>query len=114
MKKALNDRVLRSLKPAEAGQRYDVWDTVTPGLTVRVNDKGTKTFTLTPRLPGSANPTRRSIGAVGAIGLVEARKAAREWIELVKRGVVPAEQAERERRAEERKRADTFASVCED
>src|SRR5262249_20101219 len=101
-KKALNDRVLRSLKPAEKGTRYDIWDTVTPELAVRVTDKGAKTFTLTQRFPRSApNPTRRSIGVVGAIDLVEARKTAREWIELVKQGVDPAEQAESARRAKD-------------
>ena len=37
MKRALNDRLLKSLKPAPAGKTYDVMDTIVPGFGVRVS-----------------------------------------------------------------------------
>ncbi len=50
----LTDRKLQSLKPAAAGKHYDVWDR--DGFGVRISDKGTKSFVLMVRYPGSANP----------------------------------------------------------
>jgi hypothetical protein len=58
----LTDRFLQSLKPAKPGDRDDYPDTVLPGLVARVTDKGTKTFNLIARYPGSPNPTRRKVG----------------------------------------------------
>jgi hypothetical protein len=56
MKRTLNDRIVRSLKAAPAGKRYEVMDTVVPGLGVRLTDKGAKTFILIARYPGSEEP----------------------------------------------------------
>jgi integrase len=113
-KRTLNDRMLRALKPAKAGKRYDLMDVQLPGFGVRVTDKGTKTFTLTKRFPGSANPTRRALGEYPAIGLAEARERARKWIDLLDRDIDPQVEVERERLAEQRKRANSFAAVAED
>ena len=113
-KRTLNDRVLRALKPAKAGKRYDVIDAQLPGFGVRVTDKGTKTFTLTKRFPGSANPTRRALGEYPAIGLAEAREKARKWIDLIGRKIDPQVEVEHQRLAEQRKRANSFAAVAED
>jgi len=77
-RKTLIDRFLKSLKPnaklADQLGHYDIWDTIVPGLGVRVSAAGCKTFTLTTRYPGSSNPTRRSLGAYGALTLEQARK----------------------------------------
>src|SRR5262245_38744349 len=113
LKRTLNDRLIKALKPAKPGQRYDVSDALVPGLGVRVTDKGTKTFTLTRRFPGRTNPTRRALGEYGAITLEQAREEARKWISLVGRGIDPQVEAERRHLAEQRKRAGTFASVAE-
>ena len=67
-KRTLNDRTIKALKPAPAGQRRDLWDTVVPGLGIRSTDKGNHTYVLLTRFPGSKNPTRRTIGDVGALG----------------------------------------------
>jgi hypothetical protein len=56
----ITDRTLQALKPAPAGKHRDIWDR--DGFGVRVSDKGTKTFVLMARYPGSSNPTRRAIG----------------------------------------------------
>src|SRR5262245_17338938 len=114
VKRRLTDRGLRALKPAKAGSHYDVWDTIVPGLGVRVSETGRTTFVLATRFPGSRNPTRRAIGQYGALTLEEARVKARQWAELVRRGVDPADEEERARFAEQRKRASSFAAVAED
>jgi integrase len=72
----LTDRFLKALKAAPAGQRYDVLDTVVPGLIVRVTDTGTRTFALLARFNGSKNPTRRALGTY-ATALNEERERRR-------------------------------------
>lgn len=90
----LTDRLLASLrkKPAEPGKRYEVMDTTVPGMGVRVTDKGKVTFIYVARYPGSPNPTRRALGEYGAITLEQAREKARDWRELIDRGIDPAKQ----------------------
>jgi hypothetical protein len=112
-KRALNDRTIKALKPARPGQRRDLWDTVVPGLGIRSTDKGNHTYVLLSRFPGSRNPTRRAIAEVGALGLAEARTKARHWLALIAKGIDPHIEVERERLAEQRKQADTFAAVAE-
>jgi hypothetical protein len=52
-KRTLNERIVRSLKAAPRGKRYEVMDSVVPGLGIRLTDKGAKTFVLIARYPGS-------------------------------------------------------------
>src|SRR5262249_35123377 len=85
-----------------------------PGFGVRVSDTGRRTFILVTRFPGSSNPTRRALGEYGALTLEKARGKARDWIELIRAGTDPREQEERQRRAEQQKRANSFAAVAED
>jgi len=113
-RKALSDRTLKSLKAAAENKHYDRWDSIVPSLGVRVSDTGRKTFVLVARYPGSKNPTRRALGVYGAITLEGARKKARDWLELIRRGVDPAIEQERQRAAELRKQENTFAAVAED
>jgi integrase len=110
----LSDRTLKALKPAPAGKRYERRDSIVPGLLVRVTETGKRTFMLQTRFPGSDQPTRRALGEYGVISLETARKKAREWIELVRKGVDPAG-AEAERKgAELVRQTNTFAAVAED
>jgi integrase len=113
-KRLLNDRIVKALKPAAAGKRTEIFDALVPGLAVRVTDKGAKSFVLVARYPGSANPTRRALGSYGELTLEQARVKARVWLELVQRGIDPAVQVERDRLAEQRKTATTFAAIAED
>jgi Arm DNA-binding domain/Phage integrase central domain/Phage integrase family len=113
-KRALNDRMIKALRPAKAGQRYDVMDAITPGLGVRVTERGTKTFVLVARYPGRTNPARRALGEYGALSLEKARAKARHWHELIGKGVDPADEEKRQLIAEQRKRANTFAAIAED
>jgi hypothetical protein len=113
-KQKLTDRKLKALRPAKPGQRYEISDAVIPGLAIRVTDKRTRTFVLIARYPGSTNPTRRALGEYGALPLEKARKKATDWLELISKSIDPADQEERERQAEERKRANSFAAVADD
>src|SRR6516165_10340866 len=87
--KILTDRTLKALarKPAAPGKTYDVADGVVPGLAVRVMPSGVRSFVLVARFPGSRNPTRRSLGAYGALTLQKAREKARTWLQMIERGV---------------------------
>ena len=113
-KKTLNDRTLKALKAAPVGKTYDVADGVVPGLAVRVSETGRKTFVLLTRYPGSSNPTRRALGTYGALTLTKARDRARDWLELLRKGIDPRNEAERQRQAEQRQQRNTFAAVAED
>jgi integrase len=54
---------------------------------------------LLRRFPGSPNPVRRSLGQYGELSLTEAREKAREWLALIKRGIDPSAEIERQRQA---------------
>jgi integrase len=105
----LTDRTLKSLKPT--GKQYDVMDLSVPGFGVRVT--GVVTFILFTRFPGSSNPTRRAIGQYPAISLETARQRAREWRDLIRRGIDPKDYEAELKRAELRKSATTFGAVAE-
>jgi integrase len=113
-KTTLNDRSLKAAKPAPKGKTYDKMDTLVPGFGVRVSDKGRKTFILVARYPGSSNPTRRALGEYGALTLEKARERARDWIEMLRRGVDPREDKERQQLAEQRNRENSFLAVAEE
>jgi integrase len=113
-RRTLTDRACKAAKPAKAGARYDLKDSVVPGLALRVTDSGHKSFVLVARFPGSNNPTRRALRSYGALSLDAARKKARLWLELIAKGIDPGEHEERERAAALRKRANTFAAVAAD
>ena len=108
----LTDRKLQALR--RKGKRYDVMDTDVPGFGVRVSEIGQKTFILIARYPGSPNPTRRALGEYPALSLQKARERARDWRELIQKGLDPKTEEERLRRTELRKQQTTFASVAED
>ena len=103
MKKVLTDKAIAALKSPAEGRTF-VRDVVVPGLMVSVTAKGTKTFLLGARFPGSKDYVRSELGQVGAIGLAEARAQAREWLAAIKSGSDPR----RARRAD----ADSFKAVA--
>lgn len=115
-RKNLTDRYLKALtkKPAEVGTTYDVVDTVVRNLRVRVSETGRLTFVLLGRFGGAKHPTRRAIGIYGDVTLEQARKTARDWLELIQRGQDPRHVAERERRAALRAQKNTFGTIAEE
>jgi integrase len=114
MKVALTDRKLRSLKPAPAGERYNVMDAVERQFGARVNDRGAVTLILYARFPGSGTPARRSLGEYPSMTLAEGRAKAKAWREMISRGVDPQEAERQERERAARARKNTIAAVLAD
>jgi integrase len=102
------DRTVKALKPGEH------WDPGFPGFGVRVSDTGRKTFILAARYPGNKSSARRALGHYGTLSLEDAREKARGWLKLIDRDIDPEAEEERQRQAQLRKQANTFASVAEE
>jgi integrase len=113
-RKTLTDRSLQAMKPRADGRPYDKMDSVVPGLGVRVLGSGQRTFVLIARYPGSTNPTRRALGGYGELTLEKARGKARDWLEMLRKGVDPHTEEERRRQSELRRQENSFAAVAED
>ena len=91
MRLSLTDRTIRALRPAAQGKRADYWDTLVPGMGVRVTDKGRRSFIVMKRVAGKANPVRLLIGGYPQISLGEARERARRALETFSKGLDPRE-----------------------
>jgi integrase len=109
----LTDRGLRTLKPADAGKRLMLWESIVPGLAARVTDTGKVSFVFMKRVAGGKTPRRITLGRFPAMSLADARKRARGILELVAQGKDPAQEIAHQRAAEERRRAETFGAVAE-
>ena len=62
-----------ALKPAAVGKRKLYWDSVVPGLALRITDTGAKSFVYVKRFPGLPNPTARAICRYGELSLEDVR-----------------------------------------
>lgn len=130
-KRDLTDKALKALKPAAPGKRYFEWDAQIAGFGVRVNDRSPPdiSFVLVTRYPGASHPAPRKIAdyRVSAMeedrkaSLAKARQIARDWRELIAKGIDPKDkaedarrEAERERKEAERARANTFKAAFGD
>ncbi|RVL05660.1 tyrosine-type recombinase/integrase [Sinorhizobium meliloti] len=113
-KEKLTDRRLKTMKPAEKGKRYEIGDAVVPGLAVRVTDKGTRTFILVGRMPGKDTVSRPTIGEYGVVTLEAARAKAREWLELMQRGINPQLHVIETKAKEIERQENTFGALFSD
>lgn len=86
-RETLTDRRVKALRPAAKGTRYDVWDAIVPGLSLRVTENGRKSWTVVGRL--NRKPIRVTIGPYPALGVADARTRAREKILLLVDGKNP-------------------------
>src|SRR5690606_4192982 len=109
LREKFTDRWLRSLKPADKGEFYTVYDTSKTGLAVRVTDQlpkttdvkaGSITFQFVGRFPGAKSSSRRTIGRFPAVSLAAAHAQVEEWHKAIAAGVDPVK-AEAERNARE-------------
>ncbi|WP_282129435.1 tyrosine-type recombinase/integrase [Roseobacter litoralis] len=75
MKKKLTTKFIETRKPDPA-KRVDYRDTVVPGLVLRVNKSGTKTFSFHKRI--NSKMKRLTIGQFGPFSLNDARERARQ------------------------------------
>jgi integrase len=101
-RRKLSEFLIRRIKPEE--KAFNVWDSHTRGLVLRVQPSGQMSWKAVYRFHGK--PTWYSIGAVGKIGLSDARKLAARVMLQVAEGKNP----HADRRAE--RGAGTFAEVA--
>jgi Arm DNA-binding domain/Phage integrase family len=113
-RKNLTPTLIKGLRSAPQGARYQVMDAQVPGFGVRVTETGAKTFILRMRFPGGGSASRREIGDCAEMKLTDARDKARKWRSLVGQGLDPAMEEERERQESLRKVATTFGAVAHD
>jgi integrase len=106
-KKPLTDRAIAALKPPAVGKRKLYWDSVVPGLALRITDTGAKSFVYVKRFPGLPNPTARAICRYGELSLEDVRAKAREWHKSIVAGIDPAFTAAKAER-------DTLKAICEE
>lgn len=97
MTKPLTDTQLRNLKPT--GERYEVPDSGSPGLALRISAKGVKTWTIIYRVRGqgpaggervaqlAGRKRRLMLGDYPAVGLAAARAKAAEVKRLAREGL---------------------------
>ena len=111
----LTDAVTKRKAPASG--TLELWDTVVPGLALRVHSGGKRSYCVTTRING--RQVRRTIGSTATHTLAEARGEARGIIKDAARGIDSASKAARQeaawqaRREAERASANTFRSVAE-
>ena len=74
-RRCFTDRMVKALKPAPEGERLEIYDTIVPGLMLRVTDKGAKSYAVNARWKGKAG--KRTIGSTERVNLKQARDTAR-------------------------------------
>ena len=98
-KERITDRYLKSLRPAPAGKRVEIWDKTSRGFGIRVSDTvdadparrgraGRITFVMYARFAPGTSSVRRTIGTYGSIcwsmpGAPQANGAARSTRALI-------------------------------
>lgn len=110
---ALTDKFIKAEGRVPVAGRVDYFDSIVPGLALRVTKKGHRTFVLVARFPARPkNPTRRVLGEYGAITLDAARERARRWLELIGKGIDPKIDEARRKAEERRKMVNNFEAVA--
>lgn len=117
MRTKLTDRNINTKLPAKG--TLELWDTVTPGLALRIHSGGKRSYCVTTRLVPDGKQIRRTIGSTDSHKLAEARDAAREIIRNAGKGIDSASREARQEAARkakverERSKANSFRSVVE-
>ncbi len=108
--KRLTDIGIANVSPA-AGTRHEIWDTIVPGLGVRIGGRR-KTFVAMVRANGRLR--RVTLGVHPGLGIADARTKARTLIEQAQNGIDPVEARAARERHEESQRRNTVAAAVED
>lgn len=86
---------LDSLKPADKGTRYTIYDGVRPELGLRVTDTGNKSFFVMKKIRGSNRVVRDTLGRYPVMTISQAREAAIETVRAISKGVNPNDEKKR-------------------
>ena len=114
MKKKFTDVSVEKMVPV-AGKRLEVFDTLTPGLALRITEGGKKSWSVMYRVAGRGEGGNRgglrrmTLGAYPLIDLKAAREKARAALDLADRGDDPADQRKDELR---QKGERVFEVIC--
>ena len=82
------------------------------GLSLRVSPTGKKSWVITARRPGAKNPSRFTLGDYGDLALTEARDAARDFKEQLRKGIDPVAEIQKARAAAHERRENDFAGLA--
>jgi integrase len=113
----LTESLIESLAVKPGKRDRMVFDTVCPGLGVRVTTKGSKIFVAQWTDPATKRKQREPLGVWGGITLTQARTAARARLGSVAAGVNPRSERLKAKVADERARAEaalTFDALISD
>jgi len=83
----LTAKAIEKAKPASAGNRKRLWDSLVPSMALMVTDKGHKSFVIMRRVNGRSVTT--TLGEYPALTLEKARERARSAIDDLRRGRDP-------------------------
>lgn len=98
------------MRPPANGRR-EIHDTVRAGLSLRVTDKGAKSWSVLYRVDGKL--ARLTLGTYPAVGVAKARKLACAALELRDEGKDPRKERAASEAAEAQRAADTVDAVAE-
>ncbi|SEO85575.1 Phage integrase family protein [Salinihabitans flavidus] len=107
----LTEPAIKKMKAAPEGGRTDKPDKLAPGLFLRINAKGAKSWMCHFRCAGRQG--KIALGHWPAMGVAEAREAAREVREQARAGVHPKAAREAARQAEAATATNTLKTVGE-
>jgi integrase len=106
----LTDNLLLTLTVQKGRKDRLVFDTVAPGLGVRVTAKGTRTFVAQWMDPATKRKVREPLGVWGNLSIARAREAAKVRLGEVAKGINPRAERLRLKAQDERTRAETALS----
>jgi integrase len=107
----LTDRLLSTLRVEGGRKDRLLFDTVAPGLGVRVTARGTRMFIAQWTDPATRRKVRESVGVWGNLTVDQAREAVRVLMGQVAKGVSPRAERLRRKVAAENERAETALSL---
>jgi integrase len=93
----LTDRGVAGLQPTP-GKRTEYFDSLVPGLALRVTEKGAKSWTVLYRHRGRLR--RLTLGSVAVLSLADARDRARDALSDARGGADPASEKQQAKQAE--------------
>jgi hypothetical protein len=106
----LTDRFLAALSVDKDRKDRLVFDTVSPGLGVRVTAKGTRTFIVQWTDPVTKRKVREPLGIWGSLSIERAREAAKVRLGQVAKGTNPRAERLRLKAEDDRERAESALS----
>ncbi|MCZ6510224.1 MAG: integrase arm-type DNA-binding domain-containing protein, partial [Alphaproteobacteria bacterium] len=103
---------IKSLKPPKTG-RVEILDTVVPQMALRVTANGTKSFSVRTRIAGAGKQVRVTRGEFPSTSLEDARQAARDALNMAKRGINATDVKQQDIAEKRVQAANTFSAVAD-